>query len=53
MLVPVILAGGVGARPWLVSRESYPKPFVIIEMQTGDGVEEDDSVRFDDVYGRT
>ena len=28
-------------------------PLVIIEVQTGDYVEEDDIVRFDDVYGRT
>src|SRR3954470_3305405 len=28
MLIPVILAGGVGARLWPVSRESYPKPFI-------------------------
>ena len=28
MLVPVILSGGVGARLWPVSRESYPKPFI-------------------------
>jgi mannose-1-phosphate guanylyltransferase len=28
MLIPVILSGGVGARLWPVSRESYPKPFI-------------------------
>jgi mannose-1-phosphate guanylyltransferase len=28
------------------------EPLVIIEVQTGDYVEEDDIVRFDDVYGR-
>jgi mannose-1-phosphate guanylyltransferase len=29
------------------------EPLVIIEVQTGDYVEEDDIVRFDDVYGRS
>lgn len=28
MLVPVILAGGVGTRLWPLSRESYPKQFI-------------------------
>lgn len=28
MLVPVILAGGVGSRLWPLSRESYPKQFI-------------------------
>ena len=28
MLVPVILAGGVGARLWPISREQHPKPFL-------------------------
>ena len=28
-------------------------PLAIIEVQTGDYVEEDDIVRFDDVYGRS
>jgi mannose-1-phosphate guanylyltransferase len=33
MLIPVILSGGVGARLWPVSRESFPKPF----MKLADG----------------
>jgi mannose-1-phosphate guanylyltransferase len=28
MLIPVILSGGIGARLWPVSRESFPKPFI-------------------------
>ena len=28
MLVPVILAGGIGTRLWPLSRESYPKQFI-------------------------
>lgn len=28
MLLPVILSGGIGARLWPVSRESFPKPFI-------------------------
>src|SRR5688572_3480021 len=28
MLVPVILAGGVGSRLWPASREAYPKQFL-------------------------
>jgi len=31
----------------------HSEPLVIIEVQTGDYVEEDDIVRFDDVYGRS
>ncbi len=31
MLVPVILSGGVGARLWPVSRETYPKPFMKLQ----------------------
>ena len=31
----------------------HSEPLVIIEVQTGDFVEEDDIVRFDDVYGRS
>ncbi|NPC57182.1 hypothetical protein HNE04_16230 [Caenimonas sp. S4] len=33
MLIPVILCGGTGSRPWPVSRESNPKPF----MRLADG----------------
>ena len=33
MLIPVILSGGIGARLWPVSRESFPKPF----MKLADG----------------
>jgi mannose-1-phosphate guanylyltransferase len=33
MLIPVILSGGVGARLWPLSRESFPKPF----MKLADG----------------
>ena len=32
---------------------SQLEPLVIIEVQTGDYVEEDDIVRFDDAYGRS
>ena len=28
MIIPVVLSGGVGARLWPVSRETYPKPFI-------------------------
>jgi len=28
VLIPVVLSGGIGARLWPVSRESYPKPFM-------------------------
>lgn len=31
MLVPVILAGGVGSRLWPASRETYPKQFLTFE----------------------
>ena len=34
MLIPVLLAGGVGSRLWPVSRELYPKQFLPL---TGDG----------------
>jgi mannose-1-phosphate guanylyltransferase/mannose-6-phosphate isomerase len=30
MLLPVILAGGVGTRLWPVSREAFPKPFITL-----------------------
>lgn len=33
MIIPVILAGGVGSRLWPVSREAHPKPF----MRLADG----------------
>jgi mannose-1-phosphate guanylyltransferase/mannose-6-phosphate isomerase len=36
MLIPVVLCGGVGARLWPVSRESYPKPF--IKLQDGESL---------------
>ena len=36
MLVPVVLCGGVGARLWPVSRESYPKPFM--KLQDGESL---------------
>jgi mannose-1-phosphate guanylyltransferase/mannose-6-phosphate isomerase len=58
VLIPVILAGGVGARLWPAGNRHRPsnggrEPLVIIEVQTGDYVEEDEIVRFDDVYGRS
>jgi len=28
MIIPVVLSGGVGARLWPVSRQTYPKPFI-------------------------
>lgn len=31
MIIPVIMAGGVGSRLWPVSRESYPKQFISFE----------------------
>jgi mannose-1-phosphate guanylyltransferase len=40
-----------GNRHRLSNRES--EPLVIIEVQTGAYVEEDDIVRLEDVYGRT
>lgn len=30
MLLPVILAGGVGSRLWPLSREAHPKPFITL-----------------------
>ena len=30
MLIPVILSGGSGTRLWPVSREAYPKPFIVM-----------------------
>ena len=39
-LIPVILCGGAGS------------PLVMIEVQSGDYVGEDDIVRFEDLYGR-
>ncbi|MEX2365108.1 MAG: mannose-1-phosphate guanylyltransferase/mannose-6-phosphate isomerase [Pseudohongiellaceae bacterium] len=35
MLVPVIMAGGVGSRLWPVSRESYPKQFISFQPDAG------------------
>ena len=29
-LIPVILSGGIGARLWPVSRETFPKPFMTL-----------------------
>jgi mannose-1-phosphate guanylyltransferase len=38
LLIPVILSGGAGTRPWPVSREAHPKPFIVLpdwkEMNT-------------------
>ena len=31
MLIPVLLAGGVGSRLWPLSRESYPKQFLALQ----------------------
>jgi mannose-1-phosphate guanylyltransferase len=31
MLIPVILCGGAGSRLWPVSRESHPKPFIVLD----------------------
>ena len=31
MIIPVIMAGGVGSRLWPLSRESYPKQFISFE----------------------
>ena len=30
MLIPVILSGGAGTRLWPVSRETHPKPFIVL-----------------------
>jgi len=30
LLIPVILSGGAGTRLWPVSRESHPKPFIVL-----------------------
>jgi mannose-1-phosphate guanylyltransferase/mannose-6-phosphate isomerase len=34
MIVPVIMAGGVGTRLWPISREKMPKQFIAL-MQEG------------------
>ena len=31
MIVPVIVSGGVGSRLWPASRQSHPKPFLVVE----------------------
>lgn len=31
MLIPVILCGGSGSRLWPVSRETHPKPFIVLD----------------------
>ncbi len=30
IIIPVILSGGAGARLWPISRESHPKPFILL-----------------------
>jgi mannose-1-phosphate guanylyltransferase/mannose-6-phosphate isomerase len=39
MLVPVIMAGGVGSRLWPASREAYPKQFLSFGSSQKDAVE--------------
>ena len=45
MIIPVILAGGVGSRLWPVSRQLYPKQFISFaqDQNTGEGPNSDDS----------
>lgn len=43
-LIPVILSGGAGSPPVMIP--------VMIEVQSGAYVGEDDTVRFEDLYGR-
>ena len=40
MVIPVIMAGGVGSRLWPVSRELFPKQFIAFQEQTGSLFEE-------------
>jgi hypothetical protein len=58
---PVLLAGGSGTRLWPLSRKSYPKHrlknpggslMVLIEVQIGTYLGEDDIARYEDVYLR-
>ncbi len=61
-LNPEILCGRSGTCLWSVSREGFPRQFLvlsgnkslfkIIEIQCGDYLDEQDIERFDDFYGR-
>jgi mannose-1-phosphate guanylyltransferase len=46
-LIPVILCGSAGARLWPVVVD-----LVMIEVQSGESLVEDDIVRYQDIYGR-
>lgn len=46
MLVPVIMAGGVGSRLWPASREAYPKQFLSFGSAAGRGADGSDPSLF-------
>ena len=66
MLIPVIFSGGAGTRLWPAPREACPfikiaageslppgiLGLVMIEVQSGEYLAEDNILRFDDRYGR-
>ena len=49
-MLPLILCGGTGSRHRLTNPRKIP--LVVIEVQSGEYLSEDDIVRFDDIYGR-
>ena len=63
MIIPVILSGVSGTRLWPLSRTLFQKaihrienrektPLEIIEIQTGDYLDEDDIIRLEDDFER-